>query len=199
MIPFKVTINKEVKSINIPTSWEDVTFDQYCALLRSTGNLADILPIFTGLDKDVILKAKIQGLDQLLAAIDFTKEKPVFDKTPEDILGTKLLKDITYEALAPYIDSKDILDGLKDSVPDFTEAYAKYIAIYVQAVRDGWEGYDYEKAMLLVPEVMKLPAWEVVGVGAFFIIKLLRLKKDTVKAFRKADTPPKKSKRGTKS
>lgn len=181
-------------------SWEDLTFAQYLAVLRLNGNEADLLSIFTGIEASKIAKAKIEGIEAILASLDFMKEPPKFDKVPDKFMGLNMPKDITFKSLGPYIDCKDILSKqTTESLPDFLESYTKYCAIYVQAIKANWENYDYDEALKLIPEVMNQPAWEVVGLGNFFITKFYPLKKNTQTNSHQAPTRQKKSKRGTKS
>jgi hypothetical protein len=199
MIPFTIELNGVKVNKQIPTSWDEVTFDQYLRLFKDDLDAADKISIFTDVDRDVILKAKITGAEQLFYALDFSKTEPIFDKMPDTILGVQIPKDITYHALGPFLDSLNIIINLKNSAEDWTLSLAKYVAIYVYAIQQDWHGYDYEKAMLLLPEIMKLPAREVAVAGSFFIIKLAKLNQNTEKTSPTKDTPRKKSKRGTKS
>jgi hypothetical protein len=200
MITFDIQLNGVTVKKQIPSSWNDLTFEQYLNILKLTqGNEVDILSMLTGIEKDIILKAKITGLDDLLVVLDFMKTVPDFQRSNK-LLGRDMPEDITFHALAPYIDCRQILFEVQNKdVAEFTEAYARYCAIYCQAVDSDWTGYDHDKAMLLVPEVMQSPASEVVGWGSFFITKLLRLKNSTEKNSPEKVTPRKKSKRVTKS
>lgn len=178
MITISINLNGEETKKQLPTSWNDLSFKDFVGLIDLTGNDADTIAFFTGVDKDTILKAKIEGLENILFHLEFLKEPPVFDKAPKLFLGAEIPEDITFKSLAPYVDCKNIL-STANGVKEFTEAYAKYCAIYVQAIKADWENYDYDKAMELVPEVMNQPASEVVGLGSFFIPKLLPSRKNT--------------------
>lgn len=196
MITFQ--LNGEQKQVC--TDWSEPPFGQYLELLKPGVNEIGVLSIFTGVDKETLSKAKIIGLDELLTAIEFLKIPPEFNKQPNTFMGVTMPKDITYQALGPYIDSKNILFSLpKNDIFALTESFAKYCAIYVQAVKSDWTGYDSEKALALVPEVENQPAWEVVGLGTVFITKLLPLKKNTETPSQKKATHRKKSRRGLKS
>lgn len=190
MIPIQITINKKTTKAQLPTDWSEITFDQYIRIFNIK-NDADLLSIFTGVDTETILKAKIKGVEDILYHLDFLQEKPDWGKLPKTFMGVTIPKDITYHSLAPYIDSKASMKSVSD--------YAKVVAIYVQAVRADWDGYDFDKAMELVPEIMQQPASEVVGLGNFFIVKLWPLKKNTKANFPKEVSRPKKNKRVTKS
>jgi hypothetical protein len=200
MIPFTIELNGVKVNKQIPTSWDEVTFDQYVTLLKINSNEIQFLSTFTGVEADLIAKAKIKGLDSILSVLEFLKEPPKFDDKPDKFMGRQMPKDITFEALGPYIDCRTILyDVQAKGIPEFVEAYAKYCAIYLQAIDTDWAGYDHDKAMLLVPEVMQQPAGEVVGLGSFFITRLVILKKNTASPSPTKATPPKKLKRGMKS
>lgn len=199
MITIDITLNGVKTKKRIPTSWDGLTFEQYVGVFRAKDDV-ELLSLFTGVHVDIILKAKIEGVEALLSCLDFLQTTPDWTAKPSKMLGATIPEDITFNALAPYVDCRTILYSIKDKeIKEFVEAYAKYCAIYVQAINSGWDGYDYDKAIELLPEVMKLPASEVVGLGSFFIPKLLPQKKIIKANSPKEAKPRKKSRRATKS
>lgn len=178
MIHIQIELNKVKQKKQIPTTWEEVTFDQFVKMLEVKTD-AETLSIFTGIDADIILKAKIKGVEDIFYHLEFLQTKPEWDSYPEEFLGVTMPKDITYHSLAPYVDSKASIKSVAD--------YAKVVAIYLQAVKSNWDGYDFDKAMELVPEIMQQPAREVVGLGNFFIVKLFPLKTNTTANSPKAE------------
>ena len=185
------------KTLKVPASWEDVTFDQYIKYLRSDGNNLKVVSIFTEIPEDVLLnpKTEIVGFDNIITALDFLNDKPEFEITYK--LGKYTIpKDITFESPAQYFDMKACMINAADVI-SCTEKYADILAIYVQKIRDG--AYDQEKAKAMVPDIMKMPAGEVLSAGSLFIVKLLNLSKNTPKTSLKQVTKSKKSRQGLTS
>jgi hypothetical protein len=185
-----ITLNGVRVTKDIPISWDDLTYQQYFDLLNFKGDDVDILCYFTGVDPEVFRKAKIEGLESVLSAVSFLHQVPDFSNRPYEFMGVKMPIDITFEALAPYLDARQLIQTItKDDLKTFYEIHAKLCAIYVHAVRNDWTGYDGGEAMKLVPEIMEQPAWEVVGLGNFFITKLFNLKTPTKKNSQVGDSP----------
>jgi hypothetical protein len=192
MITFKITLNGKLQSKQVPTTWKEITFDQYIKMIALKGNEVELISLFTGIDPKSIAKAKIQGLDQLMSAFEFMSTPPQWTEAPKEMLGVTIPKDITFQSLGPYIDCRHLIQTASSDPATFVESYAKFCAVYIQAAQSGWEGYDIDKAMSLVPEIIQLPAWEVVGLGSFFIVKFFPLTKNTKKASPTTATRPKK-------
>jgi len=199
MITLTAELNGVKKTIQIPSTWNDVTFKQYLSFFDLDGKDESVLALFTGLDKDLIRRAKITGLETVLIALDFIKEAPEWSKTPELFCGHLMPKDITFEALAPYADCRDLIEKSTDDLKTFASNYAKIAAIYLYCVREGYENYDFDKAILLEDEVLNQPAWEVAGLGSFFITKFSPLKISTKKNSQTEGSLLRKLKRGTKN
>jgi hypothetical protein len=200
MIHIDLTLNGVTVKKQVKTDWNELTFEDYLNLFTLSGDLTDLLAYFIGIDKATLSKARISGLETILIALEFIQTPPTWERKPDMFMGEVMPKDITFQALAPYIDCRHILQQTagKD-LKEFVQEYPKYCAIYIQAIRSGWEGYDYDKALELVPEVMEQPAWEVVGLASFFIAKLTSTKNNTEKNSPQGATHRKKSKRGLKS
>lgn len=175
MIAFKLN-NKKV---NIPSTWFDLTFEQYIKIMENKGGVSDILSIFTGIEPDVIRNADIIGLDLVIASLSFLHEVPKFDTYTPQVGKYKLpcnskgQFNIQYESLAQFEDMRSVMVKVPpNNVIALTKSYADYLSIYLQKVRDG--KYDYDKAREMVTaEIYKMPAHEVIIAGSFFLIKLL--------------------------
>ncbi len=199
MITLTAELNGVKKEIKMPSNWNDPTFKQYLGMFDLDGKDESVLALFTGLDKDLIRRAKITGLETVLTSLDFIKDAPEWTKTPELFCGHLMPKDITFEALAPYADCRDLIEKSTDDLKTFASNYAKICAIYLYCVRNGYENYDYDKAMELEEEVLNQPAWEVAGLGSFFITKFSPLKISTKKNCQTEDSLLKRLKQGTKN
>lgn len=195
MITFTIQHGKKSVKKQIPTCWEDLTFQQYVDLLTFKGDDVDMISMFTGVEREQLLKGKIKGLEPLLLALEFLQSEPGF-KAPTLFMGHHV-PDITFHSLGPYVDCRHIVSKMpaKD-ITEFVKSYAELCAIYVQSLR---EEYDNEKAMKLIPEIYNQPAWEVVGLGSFFITKFVPLKKNTQSNSPQTEPLQKKKKRVTGS
>lgn len=179
------TINK--KKIEVTSSWDAMDFAQYLRVLKMKDGF-DKISIITGIDSEVLKKAKIKGLNKILYAAQFLDTAPVFPEKPLQIgkyklpLNHKGIFDIQFESLEQFEDMRQVFSKLKpiqegpdilDRIYAHTEAYATYCAIYLQKIRDG--EYDGDKALKMVPEVMTYPASDVIVAGGFFFVKLQSL------------------------
>lgn len=200
MIPFKLN----GKPLKIASSWLDPTFVQYVQFLKSKGSTAEAISIFTGVDIEVIKKADFTGLDTVLEALSFLKVPYVFEKATPTVgkyklpLNSKGEFNIQFESLGQFEDMRSTMIKTKDhDAVALVESYAKFVAIYVQKIRD--KEYSFDKAMAMVPEVYTMPAHEVITTGGFFFAKLLTLLTGKQKTSRKASTPRKKFKQVTRN
>jgi hypothetical protein len=200
MIPFKLN----GKNLKIASSWLDPTFDQYVKIMENKGGTADMLSIFTGLTVETINKAEIIGLEMVIEALSFLKKPYQFDKATPNVgpyklpLPSKGEFNIQFETLAQFEDMRAAMIKTPDNdIVELVKSYAKFVAIYVQKIRDG--EYNYDKAIAMIPEIYTLPAHEVITTGSFFFVKLLTLLTGTAPTSPKATTSQKKKKQATRS
>jgi hypothetical protein len=200
MIPFKLN----GKNLKIASSWLDPTFDQYVKIMENKGGTADMLSIFTGLTVETINKAEIIGLEMVIEALSFLKKPYQFDKATPNVgpyklpLNSKGEFNIQFETLAQFEDMRAAMIKTPDNdIVELVKSYAKFVAIYVQKIRDG--EYNYDKAIAMIPEIYTLPAHEVITTGSFFFVKLLTLLTGTAPTSPKATTSQKKKKQATRS
>lgn len=198
MIPFKVN----GKTTKVKSSWDDVTYGEYLAILDAGLDTSKILSILTGVPHETLHKANIKGADQLLIAIRFAN-KPVEIMPKISRVGPYKLPmkggkfDIQFESLRQFENLRKVMShGIKDST-DILKSYPKAVAIYLQKIRDG--EYDDSKAQDMEPEVLSMPCREVLTAGSFFLLKLLTLYGGTKGSFPKAANPaPRTGKSSTK-
>lgn len=200
MIPFKLN----GKNLKIASSWLDLTFNQYIKVLESKGGTADMIALFTRIDVEVIKKANFTGLDMVIEALSFLKTPYTFDKATPNVgkyqlpLNSKGEFNIQFETLAQFEDMRAAMIKTPDNdIVEFVKSYAKFVAIYVQKIRDN--EYNYDKSLAMIPEIYTMPAHEVITTGSFFFVKLLTLLTGTAKTSPKATTNPKKRKQVTRS
>lgn len=180
----KFTLNG--KKIEVIDAWHKLNFAQYLRVLNLKNDMAEVLSIITGLEYETVKNSKIKGLESLLYRAQFMNVPPTI---PDKITKVGKYKlpvnnqgefDIQFESLAQFEDMRKILQSVStEDIHAFTRAYASYVAIYLQKIRDG--EYDPMKAQEMEDEVLKMPALEVLAAGSFFTVKLLNLLNGTPK------------------
>lgn len=172
------------RRVNIPTSWAEVTFLQFCFLLGA--NAIKALSVFLEIDEEELKTMKIKGLEAVIGALSFVNSMPVIPLFPENIGPYKISKDATLETLEQYecfnIEFKKIANATE---MDKVRANAIYCAIYLKI--DG-EDFDYEKALLRAKEIEKYSCVEVLAAGTFFLNKFQRISYGSATNFRPLST-----------
>lgn len=195
MITFK--INGESKEV--PTCWEDLTFEQYLKFFELKDDVLQLVAIVTGLDYEYIKKATIVGVDRLFEALSFINVHPEIPGYTA-ILGPYTIPpnkdgvfDIRFESVAQFEDMRHVIRKLPENdIKAHTAAYADYVAIYMQKIKDG--EYDANKVSEVKAEVMTFPAIQVISLGSFFFLKLLSSFNGTRKTSPNTSQPQKKTK-----
>jgi len=198
-----ITFKLNDKSHNIPTQWDEVTYKQYIELFKLQDDTIQLVSIFTGLEYEYLKNAVIIGLDDILTALQFINTKPVF---PESVIkcgpytipnNQKGQFNIQHESLAQFQDMRQIMRKIpQNNIVEHTKAYGKYVAIYLQKLRDG--EYSPLKVAEVEDEVDNYPAFEVITLGSFFFLKQWSLSTGTQSGSRNTSLSPKKSKPATK-
>ncbi len=194
MIQFKL----DKKNVQIPSSWDDVSFADYLEVCNGKGSPADFISRATGLTVDQVMNSEITGLEAILAALEFSKtimkeaDQVVTQIGPFKLpLDSKGEYNIQFETLAQFEDLRVMMSKAGKGV-EFISKYANYASVYLQKIRDG--KYSPDKAKAMVPEIMTYPAPEVISVGSFFFVKLLNLSNGTAKISPSTAPSPKKKK-----
>lgn len=183
MIVFKILGKKH----NVPTCWEDVTYRQYVALIR-TSRLTEHISVFTGIDPKLIEGAEIKGLEKISISLSFLSFSPHFKRTR--MVGSYIMPaDITLQSTGQFEDLRALINRLPSKDADAVEAgeaiadlYLEACAIYCQKLRDG--KYDSTKVPEVKEELKECPAAEVIGTGGFFLYKPLNMSPPTTKRYR---------------
>jgi len=187
MIKFKIND----RTINYPSQWEDLTFGQYLQYFNLKGDSIQLVSILSGLDYEYLKGAVIVGLESLLEASKFTLTTPKFETYYPQVGKYKLPAnrkgqfDIRFESMGQFEDMRAQMMKKMD-IQEHTAAYGRYVAIYLQKIRDGQ--YDPAKVEEVQEEVQTFPACEVIAVGQFFFLKLYSLSTGTAKT--SLNTPP---------
>jgi len=180
-----ITFKLNGKSIQVPSSWNDVTFAQYLKIFDVKDDVIQLVSILTGVEYDYLKSAEIIGLDKLLEAISFTNTQIKFPDQvdycgPYKIEANSVSKDKKtkgrkeynpqYESLGQFEDARKIMNSLDGNIKAHTEAYGKYVAIYLQKIKD--KSYDPQKVEEVEKELQNYPAFQVITLGSFFFVKL---------------------------
>jgi len=154
----------------IPTSWDDVTFDQFLKLRKVTSE-AGALSVFTGIDMEILIdpSTKLMDLEIVFAALKFLKTEPVHKKT-EKLLGYDIPKDLGFESIAQFEDVKAAIKEKDMTTDDHLNKYPLYCAIYA------CKPYDWKKAEQMHSEFFNAPCQEVLAIGNFTLAKLIGLR-----------------------
>jgi len=193
MIQFKLN----GKKVQVCSTWNDLIFNQYLQIQKLKDDYLQLVSLCTGIDYEIIKKAEIIGLESVLEAVKFISIPPVIPESVSKIgkytipLDSKGQFNVQFKRLDQFEDMRKIMSNAKD-ILSVTESFPQYLAIYLQAIRDG--EYSYQKAMAMVPEIRELPALEVISLGSFFLIKLLNLSSGTAKTSQSTTQKRKKSK-----
>lgn len=173
MITFKINGNKYL----IPTCWPDVNYRNYIALLDCK-NLLDYIALFTGIDKEILLKAELKNLEVIAQSLSFLTVQPQFEAGPTKMVGPHVLpRDVTIESLGQFEDLRGLLAKAPLNIETVENVKLLYdlqleaCAIYCQKVKYG--SYDYTKVAEVKEELKEFSCIEVVQTGAFFLFKPL--------------------------
>lgn len=181
---FNAELNGVKFQKEIPTSWDGVTFRQF-QQLKDTKDLT-ALSVFTGLDTETLRKAKVKNFDDVIRALSFTGFPPDLFKLPKSILKFGVRQDLGFEPFGRYSDIKDIVDkGIEGD--ELLKQYPLFCAIYTHLGE-----YSYQEAEKNVELFYEAPCTEVLALGNFLLMRLVGLKKGTVKTSQYLPTPLKK-------
>lgn len=180
MIAFKVNSS----TVNIPTFWDELTMGQYLQVMEIGDDYIKAVAILTGLDYEILKTANTEGLELVIPSLAFMNKTPDFTGTVDKVGTYRLPKNdkgqfnIQFESLAQFEDMRAVIKTCSDA-KSIAHAFPKFVAIYLQKIRD--TDYSYSKAIEMVPEVMAMPAKEVIITGSFFYVKLRILLSGTLK------------------
>lgn len=183
-----IKFNVNGRVVNIPTNWDEVTFEQYLSVIRASENedsLVQALAAICGVEYALFRKAELKGFEQVMTALTFLNTPPDWSNPrPKAVGAFALPEDITLSSVAQYEDMKSIWDGVKDKpIADLVAKMPLIVALYLQKYSTGV--YDHSQAEELAPKLHQYPAREVVEAANFFIAKLLTMTLGTPKTYRR--------------
>jgi hypothetical protein len=165
-----IKIKIDGKPHEIPEKWEEVPFSMFLDLIEADQDYTAILSVLLGIEKEILKKVKIQGLDLIISRLSFMKEQPQIEPKPMKLGPFEFPKDITFETVEQFEDTRsEIHKAQNKTLKEQTEALAVFAAIYCQ------NPYDSEKAQYLSKSFYSLPCTEVMAAGSFFQAKCLSM------------------------
>lgn len=173
---------KEHLEIDIPTSWLQVTFRQFCGLADCKGDLIKIVALFTKLDEELIRKAQIHNLNHVTACLSFLTSELKY-VVPSTILGIKIPTNLETESIAQYSDLQTVIGSFKQEDSRFN--YSQFPLIVATYAVDP---YDFEKAEKMQNIFYDAPCTEVLAVGNFTLAKLGALSQGILPTCPQGDT-----------
>jgi hypothetical protein len=175
-----IHINGKKEIAELPTSWEQVSFGKFCDLDDCGNDKVKILSLFTGIDYQTLLDAKIEAFDDIIVnRLSFLSEKPQ-NTIPDKILGYDLPKRLEFQKTKQYIDLQNYIKESRDLSPkEQLKRYTLYCAVY--ACVSAYGDYKWEWAENLAPEFFNAPCTEVMGIGNFTLLRLIASKNTTEK------------------
>lgn len=160
-----ITLNGVRVTKNIPICWDEVPFRQLLDLAGLTEDV-DIIAVFTGIDRETLLKAKIHNLSMLKAAIQFVRTQEIDYVVPKTILGFQIKDNIEIEEIARYADLEAVLKGFGEDGKENMKQFPLIVATYVV------EPYNFKDAENLAPRFLDAPAMEVLAVANFIRVNM---------------------------
>lgn len=170
---------KDWKTFEVPTSWEDISIETYCAFYNANNNEdEEITPnmklikdvcLFTGMNELEFLQLPKTELLKVLECFNFLKESPN--------LSDDLSIVIDGEEYFFYFDFKDTLAGeeftvqtlIEQSNGDLVKLLPKVLTLLLRKKIDGeFENYDISFLDSRAPLFAKLPYLKVMKVINFF-------------------------------
>jgi len=176
--------NQEKISVEIPTSWQQVTFKQYLGLLEAGTDIVKVLSVLTGIEEELVRKAEIKNLSKVTACLHFMN-KPIKYLTPNTVLGHKVATNLDTESIAQFADLQEICKGFKED--DAKHNYSLFpLIVATYAVSP----YDFKEAEKIQSKFLDAPCTEVLAIGNFTLVRLSALSSGIVPTSPQADTRP---------
>jgi hypothetical protein len=178
-----IHINGKKQVTELPTSWEEVSFEKFLELDECGEDKVKIIALFTGVDYETLLNAKIESFDDIIVNRLSFLATPPQNTIPDKILGYDLPKRLEYQKAKQYIDLQNYIKESRDLTPkEQLKRYTLYCAVY--ACVSAYGDYKWEWAENLAPEFLKAPCTEVMGIGHFTLIRLVASKNSIGKTSR---------------
>lgn len=165
----------------IPMGWKKVTFDQFLKLAECGKDISKVLALFTGIEADILRKAKIINFDVIRQTLQFLETELKYP-IPETVLGHKIPKNLEMETIGQFEDLKKECSQFTDNQMDNIKKYPLIVATYCV------DPYDWMEAEKLATSFFNAPCQEVLAIGNFTLVKLIESKANTKPIYRQGDT-----------
>lgn len=170
MIPFKLGPLR----FSLPQSYDELTFDQFLKLRKSSGDILEVLSILSGQPIEAWSKMKDVDLDiKLLPVISFLNENRSFSDypLPDKIkIGEEFysLPDIKQKTFGQKLALQREVQLINETTKDEFDLMPFAIALYFQPEVTKSE-FNEKKVEELIPLVLQCKIYEVIPVATFFL------------------------------
>lgn len=175
MITFRINGSK----YQIASSWADVTYAQMIEIIERP-TLVDQISIFTGIDKQTLIKSEFRNVETIALTLSFLTTPPPFEAKPTMLVGPYTLpSDVTILSLGQFEDLRQLLSKgpKKIETPldhlQMNDLYLEACAIYVNKLEYG--EYLPENTPKIKEKLKQYSCMEVISTGAFFLFRPLNL------------------------
>lgn len=179
MITFKINGQKYL----IPSTWSDVTYSQMIAIIERP-TLVDQISIFTGIDKQTLIKSEFKNVETIALTLSFLTTPPPFEAKPTMLIGPYVLpSDVTILSLGQFEDLRQLLSKGPKKIEttmdhlQMNNLYLEACAIYVNKLEYG--EYLPENTYKIKEKLKQYSCMEVISTGAFFLFRPLNLSTPT--------------------
>ena len=172
--------NKETRSVQLPSVWEDITLQQFMLLLSlKTWDEVSLLHILTGLSKEFILNVPEKSLRDVSKYLFFITEVPDFRtwaKPKHVTIAGKEYKVPTVRAhtFGQKIYLQQEVNRVIENKHNQNEAAPYALAVYFYPIVTGDKEYTEEKILEFIPTVMQMRATDAIPTADFFLRSYLK-------------------------
>jgi len=180
---------REPISIEIPESWDDVTYSQFIGISNEEDQLKR-LSILTKIPDDLFIKYPeladfyVWVESSLQWSNKWDEKENLYESFLIDNDTFHFPKDIGVLSIGLY---KDLQKEIQDNKDNILNIYPLICASYYQLIKDG--EYDYNKAANYVSVFNKQPCKKVYNSAGFFLNKLSELRSGTLNEQKKGVIP----------
>ena len=178
MIPLTLKIDNRNQEIDIPVSWEELSYAQAIALaeIEDTENHIEVVHAVSGVSKEILNSMEAGVFNKMLSyCLElFTDDQPNFSELeiPKVIhVRGKEIKTELNPARMFAASVWAIQEGFRGKSEEEI-AKSLHLIIAHAVAKDLFESFDEEQIQILAMEISHFPAFMVYPVGSFFLQKL---------------------------
>ena len=170
------------KKVKIPESWDEVNIETLTRIENEFGynfsKMVTLFSILTGVPMAPIENSEQPDLDvQLFNITKFIATPPKWEELPKPkklTIKGKVVK-CRYDFRTTSLGQKLTMSSLIKDKPNPLDAIPDVIALFIQPTIDG--KYDRERALELMPDILKLNCKDAFGYAQFFFLHSKHLKR----------------------